>query len=192
MTQNLTSETFFTSRIHTKKMFEIEYELREQDLIHFNELRLKNDVDLQKNIRRNRLMVPGVMLFIGLFYYVYYVDMTTTAYITILALIWSIVSPYFMKMDMRRQIMNSYTEEEKKALFGIHKLTIDQDYLLEESPGGKSKTPWSDMLRVDYLKDYVHIFIAIDAAIVIPRETIKSGDLKKFAKQCESMIDRLS
>lgn len=172
-------------------MFEIEYEFREQDLVHFNEMRLKNDVDLQKNIRRNRLIVPGVMLFIGLFYYVYYVDMTTTAYITILALVWSIVSPYFMKMDMRRQIVNNYTEEEKKAIFGIHKLTIDQDYLLEKSPGGKSKTPWSDMLRVDYLKDYVHIFIAIDSAIVIPVETVKSGDLKKFAKQAESMIERL-
>ncbi len=173
-------------------MFEIEYEFREQDLVHFNEMRLKNDLEMQKTIRRNRLMVPGIMLFIGLFYYVYYVDMATTAYITILALIWGIVSPYFMKMDMRRQIMNNYTEAEKKAMFGIHKLTIDQDYLLEESPGGKNKTPWSEMLRVDHLKDYVHIFIAIDAAIVIPRETVKSGDLKKFAKQAASMIERLS
>jgi hypothetical protein len=74
----------------------------------------------------------------------------------------------------------------------MHTLTIDQDYLREDSPRGKSKTRWSDMLRVDYLKEYVHIFIAIDAAIVIPIETVKSGDLKKFAKQAESMIDRLS
>ncbi len=173
-------------------MFEIEYEFRREDLVHFNEMRLKNDVEMQKNIRKNRLIVPGIMLFIGLFYYVYYVDMATTAYITILAFIWSIVSPYFLKMDMRRQILNNYTEEEKKAMFGVHKLTIDQDYLLETSPGGKNKTPWSDMLRVDCLKDYVHIFTDIDAAIVIPVETVKSGDLKKFAKQAESMIERLS
>ncbi|WP_305909527.1 YcxB family protein [Methylomarinum sp. Ch1-1] len=172
-------------------MFEIEYEFREQDLLHFNELRLENDQEMQKNIRKNRLFVPGIMLFIGLFYYVYYVDMLTTAYITILALVWGIVSPYIMKMDMRRQIINNYSEAEKKAMFGIHKLTIDQDYLIETSPGGTSKTPWSEMLRVDSLKEYVHIFIAIDAAIVIPKETVKSGDLKKFAKQAESMIERL-
>lgn len=173
-------------------MFEIEYELREQDLLHFNEMRLKDDVEMQKNIRKNRLLVPGIMLFFGLFYYVYYVDMMTTAYITILALVWGVVSPYFLKMDMRRQIMNNYTEEEKKGLFGVHKLKIEPEYLLEESPGGKSKTPWSEMLRVDFLKDYIHIFIDIDAAIVIPKETVKSGDLKKFAKQAESMIERLS
>ena len=174
-------------------MFEIEYEFRRDDLVHFNEMRLKNDTELQKKIRRSRLLVPGILLFIGLFYYVYYVDMRTTAYITVLALVWSIVSPYFIKMDMRRQILKSYNKEEKKALFGIHKLTIDQDYLLEESPNGKkSKTPWSDMLRVDYPKGYVHIFIDIDAAIVIPEDAVKSGDLKKFAKQAESMIERLS
>lgn len=173
-------------------MFEIEYELREEDLLHFNEMRLKDDVEMQKTLRKNRLLVPGIMFFIGLFYYIFYVDMMTTAYITILALVWMIVSPYFLKMDMRRQIMNNYTEAEKKAMFGVHKLTIDQDYLLEKSPGGSSKTPWADMLRVDYLKDRVHIFIDIDAAIIIPVETVKSGDLKKFAKQAESMIDRLS
>ena len=173
-------------------MFEIEYEFREKDLIHFNEMRLKDDVEMQKNLRKNRLMVPGIMLFIGMFYYVYYVDMTTTAYITILALVWGIVSPYIMKMDLRRQFLEKYTEKEKNDMFGMHTLTIDQDYLREDSPRGKSKTRWSDMLRVDYLKEYVHIFIAIDAAIVIPIETIKSGDLKKFAKQAESMIDRLS
>ncbi|WP_031433909.1 YcxB family protein [Methylomarinum vadi] len=173
-------------------MFEIEYEFREEDLLHFNEMRLKDDVEMQKNIRKNRLLVPGVMLFFGLFYYVYYVDMTTTAYITVLALVWGIVSPWVMKMDMRRQIMNNYTEDEKKAIFGVHKLTIEPEHLKEVSPGGTHKTPWSEMLRVDNLKDYVHIYIAFDSAIVIPRETVKSGDLKKFAKQAESMIERLS
>lgn len=173
-------------------MFEIEYEFREEDLLHFNEMRLKNDVEMQKNIRKNRLLVPGVMLFFGLFYYVYYVDMTTTAYITVLALIWGIVSPWIMKMDMRRQIMNNYTEEEKKGLFGIHKLTIEPECLKEESPGGTHKNSWAEMVRVEYLKDYVHIFIDLDSAIVIPKETVKTGDLKKFAKQAESMIERLS
>jgi ABC-type multidrug transport system fused ATPase/permease subunit len=172
-------------------MFEIEYEFREKDLIHFNELRLKNDVELQNTLRRNRLFVPGVLLFIGLFFYVYYVDMKTTLYITVLAIVWSFVSPYFTKTDMRRQIIDRYTEAEKKAMFGVHKLKIEPDYLHEQSPGGKHNTPWVDMLRVERLKDYVHIYTAIDAAIVIPVETIKSGDLKAFVKQAESMIERL-
>lgn len=172
-------------------MFEIEYEFKEEDLVHFNELRLKSDTEMQKNIRKSRMLVPGAMLLIGLFYYVYYKDMTTTAYIAILALAWGIVSPYIMKMDMRRQFLEKYTEKEKEDMFGIHKLKIEQDYLSEVSPGGKHKNYWKDMLRVDYVDKYVHIFIDLDSAIVIPVERIKSGDLEKFAEQTESMIERL-
>jgi hypothetical protein len=173
-------------------MFEIEYEFREEDLVHFNELRLKNDLELQKSIRRNRLLLPGVMLLVGMFYYVYYADMMTTAYIALLAFGWGIVSPYSMKMDLRRQFLNKYSDKEKSDMFGIHTLRIEQDYLAEKSPGGKHKNYWKDMVRVDYADKYVHIFIDLDSAIVIPVETIKSGDLKKFAEQAESMIDRLS
>lgn len=172
-------------------MFEIEYEFREQDLVHFNELRLKNNPEMQKKIRQNRMLVPGVMLVFGLFYYVYYQEMMTTAYITLLAIAWGIASPFIMKIDMRRQFFNKYTEAEKKAMFGIHQLKIEPEYLQEKSPGGKHKTPWSEMLRVEKHKDYVYIYIDIDAAIVIPRETVKSGDLKAFTKQAESMIERL-
>jgi YcxB-like protein len=173
-------------------MLEIEYEFREKDLIHFNEFRLANDPVMQKKIRQNRLLVPGVMLVFGLFYYVYYVDMMTTAYITLLALGWGIASPFIMKIDLRRQFFDKYTENEKKAMFGIHQLRIDHEFMFERSPGGTThKTPWSEMLRIERHKEYIYVYIDIDAAIVIPLETVKKGDLKAFVKQAESMIDRL-
>lgn len=173
-------------------MLEIEYEFREEDLVHFNELHLASNLELQKKIRQNRMLVPGVMLVFGLFYYVYYVDMMTTAYITLLALGWGMASPFIMKLDMRRQFFNKYTKDEKKAMFGIHTLKIEPEYLLEKAPGGKHKTPWSEMLRVERHKDYIYIYVALDAAVVIPRATVKSGDLKAFAKQVESLIERAS
>lgn len=171
-------------------MLEIEYEFREEDLLYFNEFRLAGDLDLQKKIRQNRLFVPGVMLLIGLFYYIYYVDMMTTAYISILAVVWAFSSPFIMKIDMRRQFFNNYTDAEKKALFGIHSLTIEHEFLQERAPGGNHKTPWQELLRVEKHKDYVFIYVDINAAIVIPRATVRKGDLKAFAKQVEGIIDR--
>ncbi len=173
-------------------MFEIEYELEIEDLIHFNELRLKTDPSIQKELRSKRLLVPAIMLFFGLFYYIAYADTVTTAYITLLALVWGVMSPYYFKMDMRRQLRNSYSKEEQEAILGTHKLVIEPEVLREKSPGGKSATKWSDMLRVDDLPDYVHIFVDIDAAIIIPKKQVTSGDLKKFAKQADSMIERLA
>jgi YcxB-like protein len=171
-------------------MNEIEFEFREQDLVHFNELRLAANEDLQKKIRNNRMLVPGVMLVFGLFYYVYYADVRTPAYIALLAMAWAIASPFVMKIDMRRQFFKQYSDAEKKALFGVHQLKIEAEHLFEKNPGGKHRTPWSDILRVERDKQYVYLYVALDAAIVIPRETIKSGDLKAFAKQAEVMIER--
>jgi hypothetical protein len=173
-------------------MYEIEYEFREEDLVHFNELQLKNDEQLQKSIRNRKLLVPGVMLLVGMFYYIYYVDTITTAYIALLAIAWAAINPYVTKMDMRRQFLGKYTDKEKADMFGKHTLKIEQDYLAEQSPGGKHKSYWKNMLRVEYLEDYVHIFVDLDSAIVIPIETVKSGDLDKFSSQAESMIERLS
>ncbi len=173
-------------------MFEIEYEFREEDLVHFNELRIKNDKILQKDVSRNKFFAPGAMLLIGFFYYVYYGDMAITAYISFLAVGWLIMTPYITKMDFRRQFLEKYTAKEKLDMFGRHKLRIEQDYLAEQSPGGKHKNYWKDMVRVDYLEKYIHIYLDLNSAIVIPKETMKQGDLQKFAEQAESMIERLS
>jgi hypothetical protein len=173
-------------------MFEIEYELRETDLVQFNELRLKNNTEIQATLRKNRLFVPSVILLIAMFYYFYYYDTSTAFYITFIAVGWGIISPYMIKMDMRRQILESYTQEERKEILGDHKLVIEQEHLLDKAPGGKHKWLWEEMVRVEYAKEAVYIYIDLDSAVIIPVETIKSGQVEKFSEQAEKMIERLS
>lgn len=174
-------------------MFEIEYEFREDDLIHFNEVQFTRNEDIQSNIRKNRWIVPAVMGLIGGFYYFYYGDKSSAAYILVIAALWGWLSPKVMMLDLRRQILNNYTYKEKNAMFGSYTLTIDPEqaqYLLEKSPSGKHKMLWSDLVRVEYSKHYVYIYISLATALVIPIETLKKGDLKAFAKQAEQMIER--
>ena len=93
-------------------MFEIEYEFREEDLIHFNEIQLMRSEHIQSNIRKNRLIVPGVMLLIGAFYYFYYQEFMSAGYIVILAILWALLSPKIIMLDLRRQILKNYTYKE--------------------------------------------------------------------------------
>ena len=175
-------------------MFEIEYEFREQDLIHFNELQFMRNEEIQQNIKKNRWIVPGIMGLIGSFYYFYYGDINTSGYVLLIALLWAILSPKVMLLDLRRQILKSYTDKEKVDMFGTYTLTIDPEnpkFLHEKSPSGKNKMAWEELLRVEYGKRYVYIFINLSTALVIPVETIKKGDLEKFAEQAEKMIERL-
>ncbi|MCK4493463.1 MAG: YcxB family protein [Methylococcales bacterium] len=174
-------------------MFEIEYELREDDLTEFNEMRLKDNETIQAALRKNRLFVPAVMLFIAMFYYMYYNDLTTSLYVTVIAVGWGLVSPYIIKMDMRRQILEGYGEDERKEILGTHKLVITQEHLLNKTPGGnKHKYLWEEMVRVEYAKQAVYIYVDLDSAIIIPVERMASGNLEKFSEQAEKMIERLS
>ncbi|MDI1232625.1 MAG: YcxB family protein [Methylobacter sp.] len=174
-------------------MFEIEYEFREEDLIHFNEIQFLRNEDIQSNIRKNRWIVPGIMGLIGSFYYFYYGDMKSSGYIVVIAILWALLSPKIMMLDLRRQILKNYTAKEKVNMFGTYTLSIDPanaNYLLEKSPSGKHKMAWADLVRVEYGKRYVYIYINLSTALVIPVETVKKGNLEQFAEQAEKMIER--
>ncbi len=176
-------------------MFEVEYEFGEEDLVHFNELQFMRNDDIQHNIKKNRWIVPGVMAIIGGFYYFYYGDMNSSGYILIIAALWAVLSPKIMLLDLRRQILKSYTPKEKSNMFGLYTLSIDPvnpSYLLEKSPSGKNKMAWADLVRVEYGKRYVYIYINLSTALVIPVDKVKQGNLEQFAEQAEKMIERYS
>ena len=174
-------------------MLEIEYEFREQDLIHFNETQFANHHELQQAFKRNRFMVPAAIIIIGLFYYFYYKDIQVMIYSATVGLLWILFLPKMLRMDLRRKILRNYTDAEKAHLFGGYTLRIDPadpKYLFEKSPSGKNKMLWSELIRVEYHKGYVYIYLSLDTALVIPLETVKKGDLKQFAEQVENMIER--
>jgi hypothetical protein len=174
-------------------MLEIEYEFREDDLIHFNEMRFMKTEEYRNQIKKNRWIVPGIMMLIGTFYYYYYGDLKASGYIVLVAVLWALLSPKIILLNIGRQVLKSYTFSERKNLFGTYVLTIDPanpNYLHEKSPSGKNKMAWSELVRVDYGKGYVYIYLDLSTALVIPEATLKRGDLQAFAKQVEKMIER--
>jgi hypothetical protein len=52
-------------------MSEIEYEVREQDLIAFNEHQLAKSESLQKTLRKHQATIPGLIVVISLFLFFY-------------------------------------------------------------------------------------------------------------------------
>jgi hypothetical protein len=173
-------------------MLEIEYEFREDDLIHFNEMRFMQTDEYRNQIKKNRWIVPGIMMLIGTFYYYYYGDLKASGYIILVAVLWALLSPKIILLNIGRQVLKTYTYKERKDMFGTYVLTIDPanpNFLHEKSPSGKNKMAWSELVRVDYGKGYVYIYLDLATALVIPEATLKTGDLKAFAKQVEKMIE---
>jgi hypothetical protein len=173
-------------------MLEIEYEFREKDLMHYNALQMKNNEAFNKNVQKNRLIYPGVMFLIALYFWAYEGQVDTALYVLGITLLWAIVVPIALKWEYQQRIMATYTNDEKKNMYGKYRLVIEPSDLYEKSPTGKHRMPWSELLRVDYSQKYVYIVIDIDVALVIPRETVSSGDLVVFTEQAGKMIDRFS
>ncbi|RLA18451.1 MAG: YcxB family protein [Gammaproteobacteria bacterium] len=170
-------------------MLEIEYEFREKDLVHYNELQIDQSEDLQKKLKRNRLFFPGILAIFGLFLWSYYSDYRTALYIVTISVCWAIVIPQIIILSFRRQVLQSYTEKEKLAMFGHYTLRIDPKALAEKSPSGKNKMPWKTILRIEHIRDYIHIILDNGAALVIPIETISAGDILEFYRQVKKMLN---
>jgi hypothetical protein len=173
-------------------MFEIEYEFRDEDLIKFNELRFMKTEEYRSQMKKNRWIVPSIMMLIGSFYYYYYGDLQAGGYIFVVAILWAWLSPKILMLNVGRQINKNYTDKERKNMFGTYVLTIDPanpQYLQENSPSGKNKIAWNELVRVDREKGYTMLFFDLTTALAIPEETIKRGDIKAFAKQVEKMIE---
>ncbi|MGR9072512.1 MAG: YcxB family protein [Gammaproteobacteria bacterium] len=170
-------------------MLEIEYEFREQDLIFYNEVRFGQSETVQKSLKRNRIIFPGIAILLGIFMWVYQSN-SAGFYLVAIGAVWSLISPKYIKWDLRRQILNKYTAKEKENMFGNYYLRIEPDVLVEKSPSGKHKTPWEEILRVEYQKKYVFIYVELDTALIIPVDAVTKGDLEQFAEQTEKMIER--
>lgn len=173
-------------------MYEIEYDLAEEDLIHFNEqLFFKSEV-ARKKLRFSQFIAPGFLAIVGVFYGLILGNEYAGLFTVVFAVLISIFAPYAIKWDMRRQVIHCYTAKEKANIFGHYKLHIEPKTLVEKSPSGENAMPWADLLRIECSKNYIYIFLDIATALIIPIDKISSGSLEQFTKQANKLIDRYS
>ena len=171
-------------------MTEIQYELRWQDLLAFNDFQLKNTESLQKVMRRHQSTIPGLLIMIALFAWFGYQDSLTAAWIAITGGVWGVGAPWFIRWQTRRRIARLYSEEDKARILGEYTLRIEPHALIEVSKAGESRIRWEDILRIEPAKNYAFIFVSRDSALIIPRRTVKKGDIVEFFKEAEQRIEK--
>jgi YcxB-like protein len=169
-------------------MNEIQYEVRERDLIAFNEHLAWGSASLQKHLRRHQSQVPGFIVLISLLLWFYYKDSLSALYVATIALLWGFGVPAYLKWNLRRQIRKLYTHADKEQILGRVSLRIEKNDLVETSDRGESRTPWSEMLRIEATKKYAFLFVAPRAALIIPRATVSKGDLQQFVLAADERI----
>ena len=135
-------------------------------------------------------MIPGMLAVIALSSWFYYQEILSFVYGGVLAVAWALLSPLYLRWSLRRQIRKMYTEEEKACILGSYTLRAAPKALVEVNRNGESQVSWDDVLRIEATKRYTYIFITLDTALIIPRETVKRGDLHEFFKEVDRRIEQ--
>jgi hypothetical protein len=173
-------------------MSEIEYEVREQDLVAFNEYQLNNSGAVKKLMRLHRATVPALIAIVALSIYFYYKDIASALYVGAAALVWAIVVPLYFRWSWRKQIQRQFTTEVKASVCGATTLRATPEALVELRGGVQAKMPWRELLRIELTPQYAFIFTDVDSAVIVPHATLKRGDLQQFVKSVEASIEKAS
>lgn len=173
-------------------MTEIQYEVREKDLVAFNEHLLESSERIQKVIRRHQAIIPGIVAVVALILFFYFKDIPSAMYAVLLTIAWGLGVPHYLKWSMRKQIRESYTDNEKASIIGRYTLKAERDGLTEIKDGGESsKLAWKSVLRVEVERKYVFVFVSLDSALIIPRDTLtKESNLHDFVKAADESIEK--
>jgi len=169
-------------------MTEIHYEVREKDLIAFNEHQMQCTEAVQKTMRRHQATLPSILVIISLLLMIFAQDILAGAVVGVVAALWGGLTPVYLKWNWRKQLQRLYSEEEKASATGRYTLKIEPKELVEVTAQGESRLAWKDILRIEADKHYAFVFVTLDTALIIPRATVTKGNLHEFVKQADRHI----
>ena len=170
-------------------MTEIEYELREADLAAFNEHQLFQTEAIRRLMRRHQVTVPGVLALTVMFLIFYYHEAASAAFVGIVAVLWAFCAPAFFRWRMRTRALSLYSADDKSQLLGNYALRVEPTGLVEISPSGESRVNWNEVLRVEATKKYAFIFVDHQTALIVPRKTVRKGNLHDFVRDVDQYIE---
>jgi hypothetical protein len=133
-----------------------------------------------------------IIMFYGLSIFVWfgYQDSLTAAWIAITGGIWGVAAPFLIRWQTRRKISRMYSNEDKARILGEYTLRIEPQALIEVSKAGESHIKWEDILRIEAGKNYAFIFVTLDSALIIPRATVKKGNIAEFFDEVEHRLEK--
>lgn len=170
-------------------MIEIQYELREKDILALNDHQLKSSDHFRKTLNRHQATIPAMLGLIAVFVWFYYQDSLSAGWIAVMACAWGLGAPLYLKWSVRRKILNMYSAEDKARILGDYTLRIEPAELVVIRGEEASPVKWSEVLRIEAGKNYAFLFVTADLVFIIPSASVKHGDIREFFDEAEKRIE---
>ena len=153
---------------------EIEFELLEEDYVNFNIEHANSSVSVKRSLILQRTLGPFVFL-IATLALVKFSEIPMWYWITIfsiMSVIWLVFYPNYFNWEMRRNIKKMLKEGNNKNLLQKRKLIVTDKAIIETSTASETKTPWSDINKVEETSEYIYIYNSSISAYIIPKRVL--------------------
>ncbi|EDP67661.1 hypothetical protein CAT7_04459 [Carnobacterium sp. AT7] len=153
---------------------EIEFELLEEDYINFNLDHANSSASVKKSLILQRILGPLVFLIatlaLGTFSEIpvwYWITI-----FSIMSVIWLVFYPNYFNWEMGRNIKKMLKEGNNKNLLQKRKIFLTDEAIIETSTASETKTPWSDVNKVEETSEYIYIYNSSISAYIIPKRVL--------------------
>ena len=158
---------------------EVEYELTPDDLYHFH-LRASRSSQVKRAKLKVYLSVLLCVVILSVLpavsadgFDIWQVSLWWILYFfpAVALLTW-----LFDKRQTRRAILDLVKQEKPgRGQLGAHKISLNEEGLVESTAVGESRTSWAGMDRIEQDQNYIYIYTAPHAAHIIPKRAFNNS-----------------
>ncbi|TCI63524.1 MULTISPECIES: YcxB family protein [Exiguobacterium] len=151
---------------------EIQYELTEEDYIHFNLSHIRRSKIGKRMLFLQRIIGPVIILSGGaLTFATLFQDTSWWLFgvYGVISLIWFLYYPKYFERHIRKQTKRMIQERSNEGMIGPHTMDLDEDGLRDKNAFGETKVSWSGIKEVVEEADYVYLYNSSVSAYILPK-----------------------
>ena len=165
------------------------FEQREDDLIAYNLLFMSNSTSQRRGFWLARLTLPAVAILLAAYTLLVRPErLGGTLVISVLAVAWFLWWPSFRRASAAGLVRRLVRERSNAAYLGEHTVTIDDETIRCEYPGGRSEVRWSGI--VDRLEDdrLLLLYQSSFPVLLFPKDRIEPAVIDAIRQRAQQEI----
>lgn len=169
---------------------EIEFGLREEDILAFSEYHTDHSPSVQRSVQRQRVLFPSFLFILGIYLMWregdWLIGIIFFPILLLIMAVWFIWFPKRFKYNYRQAAIKLYRERGNEGVLGAHRLRIESDGLYEACSSGEGKTYWTAIQGIESTETHTFIYSGSVKAIIIPRQAVTRGEYDQFVQAVRS------
>ncbi len=157
----------------------LNYNLTEEDYIDFNLFHYNNSPKMKKQNTRQLVAIPVLFFILGTLYVVFTKPDSILAPLIICILgtvVWVLAYPFFVKRELKKQVVTLMKEGKKDELVGEYTLTINEDGIHEKNHARSVKSDYDIIEKISMDDKHLYIYNGPMSAFMVPHTAFKSTE----------------